>query len=493
MSIQPGFLEKTSRHGGRFAAGILAVAAMGFAGSARGQSFTEFALPFFEEPGGIAAGPDGNIWFTEHAFTFGGPKGPNIGKIGRITPAGVITEFAIPSTDSQPGDIAAGPDGALWFTDESQFPEQGKIGRITTAGVINEFPLPIARTSLFGIAAGSDGNMWFTESVFVAGGSSIGKIGRITTTGVVTEFALDFEATPGGIAAGPDGNLWFTFSAGNGSAGIGRITTAGDFSTYAVACGGSPSGIVAGPDGNLWLTKSVFAMDGPSVGKIGRINPGVFTGSPPPFPVTEFTVPEASLITDSTIPFGSAPLGIASGPDDNLWFTDRAIGKIGRITTAGAITELTPPTPFSLPFAIAAGPNGDLWFTEVNANKIGRITALGQACTPSATSLCLNNARFKVEATWTTSDGASGPAQAVALTPDGGYFWFFSRVNAEMMVKAPNGCSFNNHYWVFAAGLTNVNVVLKVTDSRTGQVNTYTNPQGAAFQPVQDTSAFACP
>jgi hypothetical protein len=42
--------------------------------------------------------------------------------------------------------------------------------------------------------------------------------------------------------------------------------------------------------------------------------------------------------------------------------------------------------------------------------------------------------------------------------------------------------------------LTNVNVVLTVRDTKNGAVKTYTNPQGVAFQPVQDTAAFAtCP
>ena len=55
------------------------------------------------------------------------------------------------------------------------------------------------------------------------------------------------------------------------------------------------------------------------------------------------------------------------------------------------------------------------------------------------------------------------------------------------------GCGFNSRYWVFAGGLTNVNVVTTVTDSQTGAVRTYVNNQGIPFQPVQDTSAFPCP
>lgn len=481
---RPGFLEKISRRGGRFAAGILAAAAVGLAGNARSQTFTEFVIPTgTNAPLGIAAGPDGNMWFTENPFSLGG-RGPNDSRIGRITPAGVITEFALPGSGRLSGPIVAGADGALWFG------EDGKIGRITTAGAITELALPIVSSTILGIAAGPDGNIWFTESI---GGSNFGRIGRITTAGVITEFPMAFEATPKGITAGPDGNIWFTFSTGEGSAGVGRMTTAGEFSTYSVACGGSPTGIAAGSDGNLWFAKTVFDSDG-SNGRIGRVSPSIFTGSPPPFPaITEFTVPAANLVTDLGLTFHGSPMNIVSSPDGNLWFTDSEIGKIGRITTAGAITELTPPTPFGGPAGIAAGPNGDLWFTEFFANRIGRISALEQACTPSPTSLCLSNARFKMEATWTASDGRSGPGQAVALTPDGGYFWFFSPRNTELLVKVIDGCSFNNHYWVFGAGLTNVGVVLRVTDPHTGQVSTYTNPQGTAFQPIQDTSAFACP
>ena len=43
------------------------------------------------------------------------------------------------------------------------------------------------------------------------------------------------------------------------------------------------------------------------------------------------------------------------------------------------------------------------------------------------------------------------------------------------------------------AGFTLPEVLMTVTDTQTGEVRTYTNPQGTAFEPVQDTSAFLCP
>jgi hypothetical protein len=52
----------------------------------------------------------------------------------------------------------------------------------------------------------------------------------------------------------------------------------------------------------------------------------------------------------------------------------------------------------------------------------------------------------------------------------------------------------NDHYWVFVAAATNVELHITVTDTQTGQVRTYFNPLGKAALPVQDTSAFAtCP
>src|SRR5262245_66477187 len=72
-------------------------------------SITEFPVPAaVSNPFGITRGPDGNLWFTESLA----------GRIGRITPAGVVTEFSAGITPgSQPAEITAGPDGNPWFTE----------------------------------------------------------------------------------------------------------------------------------------------------------------------------------------------------------------------------------------------------------------------------------------------------------------------------------------------------------------------------------------
>jgi virginiamycin B lyase len=191
----------------------------GLARLAGAATITEFPLPTPNSvPFGITAGPDGALWFGV-SFGFVGFDEGNL--IGRITTAGAITQFNLPRPppdDSRPQGITAGPDGALWFTELGTAADTGnRIGRITTAGAITEFPLPTPRSSPFHITAGPDGALWFTEF-------GANRIGRITTAGTLTEFPLPTpNSGPSGITAGPDGALWFSEETGNK---IGRITTA---------------------------------------------------------------------------------------------------------------------------------------------------------------------------------------------------------------------------------------------------------------------------
>ena len=116
-------------------------------------------------------------------------------------------------------------------------------------------------------------------------------------------------------------------------------------------------------------------------------------------------------------------------------------------------------------------------------------------CIPDATSLCLNDGRFRLTASWRRANGEEGPGQGVQLTDDTGYFWFFNSANVEMVVKVLEACSQPTpRYWVFAGGLTNVEVELRVEDTDSGLSVTYRNPQRTPLEPIQDTDAFAtCP
>jgi streptogramin lyase len=132
-------------------------------------TITQFPLPpGSSPPGGIATGADGALWFTE----------PDTNQIGRITPAGTVTQFPLPPGSGKPWKIAAGPDGNLWFADiDDGYLGHGEttgdqIGCITPRGSVTLFPLGGA-VEPDGIAAGPDGAVWFTEGLD-------NKIGRLS-------------------------------------------------------------------------------------------------------------------------------------------------------------------------------------------------------------------------------------------------------------------------------------------------------------------------
>ncbi len=319
----------------------------------------------------ITTGPDGNIWFTD-----GGNN-----QIGRMTPAGAFDGFAIPTAGSSPIDITTGPDGALWFTEFV-----GNIGRITTDGKITEFPVLKspggAPANVFGITNGPDGALWFTTDCCDPGNP--GKIGRITTSGAVTLFPLPTGTAPTvGITVGPDRNLWYPATFSSGFAEIQRMSVTGQILSRAPVPTryADPSRLITGPDGNVWFTEQGAVGGNKQPGKIGRVS-CVVCGGAPSNEVTEFTTP------DQNPP--SNPAGIAVGPDGNLWYTEYSRqnmdgsqsggNRIGRITTAGQITEFPLPTQYARADGITGGPDGGVYFTESPNNftfgQIGRIQAL---------------------------------------------------------------------------------------------------------------------
>src|SRR4029079_15801594 len=85
---------------------------------AHGIKITEVPIPTAgAQPFGIALGADGRVWFSEHAKD----------KIGAVTPAGSIVEYALPA-GTGPLFIAPGPKRALVFTTDVN-----KLGLIDSA------------------------------------------------------------------------------------------------------------------------------------------------------------------------------------------------------------------------------------------------------------------------------------------------------------------------------------------------------------------------
>ncbi len=93
---------------------------------------------------------DGMLWFSEASGN----------RIGRITIDGKVTEFPIPSHDSQPRAMVTHPDGSIWFVETST----NALGRIDRDGKITEHPVPTPNSSLRGVTVGRDGNLWYTAN-----------------------------------------------------------------------------------------------------------------------------------------------------------------------------------------------------------------------------------------------------------------------------------------------------------------------------------------
>ena len=165
------------------------------------------------------------------------------------------------------------------------------------------------------------------------------------------------------------------------------------------------------------------------------------------------------------------------------------------VNPGDSATVAIPPTPRGANWALLrytvsasptlAGPGNTEDFVQFPAPA----PAATGACAASTTALCLNGGRFKVEVAWKDFSGNSGVGQAVPLTGDTGYFWFFGLENVELVIKVLDGTPLNQHWWVFYGALSTVEYTITVTDTVSGRQKTYVNPSGNLGS-VADTSAF---
>jgi len=241
--------------------------------------------PINTHPHGLGVAPDGvTLWFT----------GKATGTVGRIAADGTVTHFALPTTGSVPIYIAAGPDGNMWCTELVG----NQIARITSAGVVTEYPIPAANSRPIGVTPGPDGrSMWFSEEA----GNKVGRID--TTTGVLTEYPvpmLHANTILASLAFDTSGNLW----------------------TQAYVNQSNP--YPAGTDAIVKIDAAITLA--PDMGQAGDISN---------VPVTYYEVPTADTVMHR----------ITQGPDGNIWFTELAADKLGRLEFLDAATAVKRPSP----------------------------------------------------------------------------------------------------------------------------------------------------
>jgi virginiamycin B lyase len=161
------------------------------------------------------------------------------GDVERVGADGHLESFALPSVlplDSA-REIVAGPGESAWFTDGD-----GAIGQITAAGEVVEHssetePLDPLRANPqpIGIAAGPDGAVWYTDW-------NHARVSRITTSGAVQEFPIPKhnppyalganDPAPEDIVAGPEGRYMYFTDPGDNA--IGRVSMSGEVGEYPI-------------------------------------------------------------------------------------------------------------------------------------------------------------------------------------------------------------------------------------------------------------------
>lgn len=174
----------------------------------------------------------------------------------------------------------------------------------------------------------------------------------------INEFSTGFTG-PDWITAGPDGNLWVADHAAGTVDAVhtGKTGTAGTIAGSVSLAGA----YVVCPD---------------SVGSLEVFYDSIAVGTAP---VTRVTT-AFGISTLGIIPAAANPTFIAAcvlGPDGNEYFVDNANARAGQITPLGVVNMTATPTAGSGPVGIAVGADGNIWYVERNVAKIVRVSTTG--------------------------------------------------------------------------------------------------------------------
>jgi hypothetical protein len=281
--------------------------------------------------------------------------------------------------------IAAGPDGNMWFTLPGK-----KIGKITPAGIVQEFELAGIENTI-GIAAGAEGQIWVVAT------NKAASFLPSNPTGTEKDFTSALINAEPNIVLGPEGLFWVAslnkvakFSPADFNGTIKEVPLAGtlpnEISPKDIDVAGSEIAI-ADTDlvppletSRVVLFNSAgvqrdIVIPGPSQGLAGA--PNGFIGYSAPGAKPE----AAGLITPPGIPsffeLLGDPFGVAYGADQAFWIVQFAKGQLTRLTTAGQ-TSVLGGLPIESARQIAAGPGNTLWVSLVKKEGLVPVSAIAR-------------------------------------------------------------------------------------------------------------------
>jgi streptogramin lyase len=350
----------------------------------------------------LGAGSDGKLWFTDQSSaSHYGSLNPVSGAVN-IAPAIVNPFFpsAYPTTLKQLRDATAGRDGNVWFTDAA---DRLIVSVNPSTGAASTYAIPVDGSTPTGLTDGPDGNLWYIDGFNH-------RIGEVVLDGAVTATSFFLGATNSILTAGQSASLWGGLAAGPASAAVtGSITltidgqpqtptavTGDHFSLNTTALDVGEHTIVAAYSGNAVYRASVSnaivirVNTAPAAPYNVHLTPTAqVAGNFPALALgadgmmwlangnqLERLNPATGSVTEVVIPSGQSQIvGITSGPDGKLWFTDAGTRSIGKFDpSTGAVTEYRvtlAPAPGLVPQQIVVTPDGQIWFTFNGSPAIG--------------------------------------------------------------------------------------------------------------------------
>jgi virginiamycin B lyase len=237
------------------------------------------------EPLGLAVDRDGAAWYTDSPTRV----------ISRVSRDGVVASFALSTPVAKLARLAAAPDGAVWFAEEST----GSFTRLKD-GAFTRHAISTPGIAPFGVAVDASGTVWGTLP-------RINRLVRISARGEIAELDPPTRAAQlGDVAVGADGAVWFLEMQANK---IGRFAN-GQFTEFLVPTKSAGlTSLAIAPDGAVWFTE----LRGQ---RLGRLRDGV---------IVEFPLPRSD----------ARPFGIAVDGAGNVWYTDLS-GALGRLSAERA-------------------------------------------------------------------------------------------------------------------------------------------------------------
>jgi virginiamycin B lyase len=178
-------------------------------------------------PGRLAIAPDGATWFAD-------PTGYAMTRLKD----GAFTHYPIESARGGPYGVAATADGAIWATLQTG----NQLLRLTTDGTARTFDLPHGGAVPTDVAAGPDGSVWFLQ--FRAN-----RVGRFKDGQFLDVEAGRDNAGLSGIAIAPNDDVWFGMVR---RASLGRLRH-DHITVFALPRDNArPYSVAVDRDGNVW-------------------------------------------------------------------------------------------------------------------------------------------------------------------------------------------------------------------------------------------------